>query len=198
MMIEPKAWRVMGNTFETLLIGISLWLLYANPLHFTAGTSVGLLLGVPLLVAAIVFPVTLPSMLISLELVYTFYFVLAGDFSTVLWVNFIGELFGTLMQIRGNRKVFLLLNPAIKVVCLALGFAAFRPLSDLLLQSEFAIAMPVMKLVVVGVVFFLFNHIVLNLAMFLNTSHFTWKVCLSAIKWESLIYMVVLPLAFLG
>ncbi|MGZ4121957.1 MAG: sensor domain-containing diguanylate cyclase [Tumebacillaceae bacterium] len=197
-MIEPKAWRVMGNTFETLLIGISLWLLYANPLHFTAGTSVGLLLGVPLLVAAIVFPVTLPSMLISLELVYTFYFVLAGDFSTVLWVNFIGELFGTLMQIRGNRKVFLLLNPAIKVVCLALGFAAFRPLSDLLLQSEFAIAMPVLKLVVVGVVFFLFNHIVLNLAMFLNTSHFTWKVCLSAIKWESLIYLVVFPLAFLG
>jgi diguanylate cyclase (GGDEF)-like protein len=196
--IQPKAWRLMGHSFEVFLIGISVLLLYANPLQFTAGEGLCLALGIPLLVAAIVFPVTLPSMLVSLELVFTFYFVLAEDWSTVLWVNFIGELFGTLLQIRGNRKVFLLLNPAIKVVCLSIGFAAFQPLSELVTLSGYVHYLLVLKLLVVGVVFFLFNHLVLHLALFLNTSHFNWSACLTAIKWESLIYLVVIPLAFLG
>ncbi|WP_172844460.1 sensor domain-containing diguanylate cyclase [Tumebacillus algifaecis] len=183
---------------EFLLIGVALYFLFQHPLELTTDFWLVLLIAVPLIALTVLFPVTLPSMLVSLELVFTFYLVLAFDTATTLWINFFGELIASLLLLRGTRKMAILLNPAIKVVCLAAGYAAFSFVAAWMFEGQESTGYAVIKLFTVGASFFLINHLIINLMLFFRTSHFNRKSCFDALRWEALVYLVVLPLAILG
>ncbi|ARU62250.1 hypothetical protein CBW65_15465 [Tumebacillus avium] len=181
-----------------LLIGTALYYLFQHPIAGVADFWLVLLLAVPLIALTVLFPVTLPSMLVSLELVFTFYLVLSFDAATTLWVNFIGELIASLLMLRGTRKMAVLLNPALKVLCLVAGYAVFALVTEYVFDGQVSTGYTVAKLITVAAVFFFFNHLIINLMLFLQTSHFKLKTCFDAVRWESLVYLIVLPLAFLG
>lgn len=191
-------WRQTGRLCEVLLIGTALYYLFQHPIAGVADFWLVLLLAVPLIALTVLFPVTLPSMLVSLELVFTFYLVLSFDAATTLWVNFIGELTASLLMLRGTRKMAVLLNPALKVLCLVAGYAVFSLVAEWVFGGQVSTGYTVTKLITVAAVFFFFNHLIINLMLFLQTSHFKLKTCFDALRWESLVYLIVLPLAFLG
>jgi diguanylate cyclase (GGDEF)-like protein len=187
---------MMGYSFEVSLIVASLILLYLNPVAITTEFLLIMAITIPLMAVTIAFPVTLPSMLVSLELVFTLYLALVYDLSTALWVNFFAELAGALFTVGKTRKLVLLLNPAMKVVCLALGFLVFHavaPLFEGLTSGLFLI-----KLFILTIIFFLANHLILNVEVFLWTQYFNLRSCLHAVRWETFVYAGVLPMAILG
>ena len=189
---------MMGYSFEVTLILTSLILLYFHPIAITTEFLLIMAIAIPLMVVTIAFPVTLPSMLVSLELVFTLYLAVVYDVATALWVNFFSELAGALVTAGKTRKLVILLNPALKVVCLALGFLAFQTVAPLFQQGGLTAGMFVVQLFSVTIAFFLANHLILNFEVFLWTQHFSWRSCLDALRWEAFVYMGVLPLAILG
>ncbi|WP_152559233.1 sensor domain-containing diguanylate cyclase [Tumebacillus flagellatus] len=197
-MVKAKTWYRMGYVFEAVLIAGGLWVLLQHPLHLFAGSWFIMLLGAALMALSVVFPVTLPSMLISLELVFTFYFVMTYDTATALWVNFFGELIGTLLLAHKSRKMAILTNPMLKVICLMAGYAVFSWMEPALLAHGMQYGADVVKLFTVGVVFFVFNHLIIHVNLFLRSRHFSLKTGLVAVMWESFIYLAVFPLAMLG
>jgi len=194
LVTKDKAW--LGYGMEALLVGTGLWLLWQNPMQGFDGLL--FLFGVPLLAAAILFPVTLPSMFISLELVFTFYFVMTADLATVLWVNAVGELVGELLMLGRSRKSVLLVNPALKVIYLAAGYLVYSGVESLLVAAGLTYGLAAIKLFTVGTVFFLVNHLLLNLNLYLRTRHFNLGSCLQGAKWDSMVFLAVFPLAYLG
>ena len=197
-MVKELARRHLGQGFEVLLILCGMLLLLNNPLAMTAELWLVFMLAVPLMVLTILFPVTLPSLFVSLELVFTFYTVLAYDMAAALWVNFVAELIASLLLAKRTRRMVVMLNPALKVVCLSLGFAAYAPVEGLMETLGWGSGMMAAKLFTVGSVFFLLNHLLLNVGLYLRTWHFRLQSCLDAVKWETIIYLVVFPLAYLG
>jgi diguanylate cyclase (GGDEF)-like protein len=197
--INPLAWRTLGPACEWLVIALGALLLLQYPLSFNTETWLMLALAVPIMASTIVFPVTLPSMLVSLELVFTFYFAISYGVAETLWVNVGGELLGALLMSRHTRKTVILLNPTLKVVCLGVGFAAFVPVEQLVQDMGLGSGeLAMIKLLAVGVGFFLANHVVLNLVLFLRSQHFYLESAVHALRWELLVYMGVFPLAYLG
>jgi diguanylate cyclase (GGDEF)-like protein len=172
--------------------------LVQHPFAFTSDLWLVLAVGIPAMAVAIVFPVTLPSMLVSLELVFTFYFVMTLDVTEALWVNFFGELLGALIMIRHTRILIVLLNPTMKVVCLGAGFAVWQAASPALQAAGMSAGLSVAQLLVVSGVYFLANHLILNLVIAMRTWHFNLSSALEAIKWELVVYFVALPLAYIG
>ncbi|HEU4965718.1 MAG TPA: sensor domain-containing diguanylate cyclase [Bacilli bacterium] len=197
-MLKPWALRTAGPIFEFVLIALGLLLLIQSPIAWTPEVGVVILLAVPLMAAAVIFPVTLPSMLVSLELVFTFYLVLSYDVATSLWINYASEMLGALILIKRTRKLVILLNPALKVVCLGAGFAAYALVENLMQAAGLTSGYVVAQLFTVGTVFFLVNHLILNVIIFSRTWHFSLNSCLDAVKWELFVYCAVFPLAFLG
>lgn len=197
-MLKPWTMRAAGPVAEVLLIVLSLLLLGQHLIAWTPEVALVMLIAVPLMAATVVFPVTLPSMLVSFELVFTFYLVLTYDVATALWVNYLSELLGALLVAKRSRKLVILLNPALKVVCLGAGFAAFAVVETAMRQAGVTGGYIVAQLFTVGSVFFLFNHLLLNAVVFLRTWHFSLNSCLHAVKWELVVYFAVFPLAFLG
>lgn len=188
----------MGYTFEVTLILTSLILLYLNPVAVTAEFLLIMAIAIPLMAVTLAFPVALPSMLVSLELVFTLYLALVYDLATALWVNFFSELAGAFVTAGKTRKMVVLLNPAMKVVCLALGYLAFNSIAPLVEQAGLSYGMFAVKLFSVSLVFFVANHLILNTEVFLWTQHFSLRSCLDAVRWEMFIYLGVLPLAIIG
>ncbi|MFD2170864.1 diguanylate cyclase [Tumebacillus lipolyticus] len=198
MKFSGRWWGITARSFELLLIGTALVVLFQHPVELTADFGGVLLIAVPLIALTVLFPVTLPSMLVSLELVFLFYFVLAYDVTTTLWVNFFGELIASLVLLRGTRKTTVLLNPAIKVICLLAGFWVFAALFSPSFTAQTGTVNAIAKLFTVGAVFYILNHLIINLMLFLESSHFNLKTCVEALRWEVLVYLVVFPLAFVG
>lgn len=197
-MVIPKAWRQLATVVELLVIGLGLLILVQHPIAFTSNLWLVLVVGIPAMAALIVFPITLPSMLVSLELVFTFYFVMTMDVSSALWVNFLGELLGALLMVRHTRALVVLLNPALKVVCLGAGLAAWEATLPWLSAIGVNSGLTAAQLLVVSGVYFLVNHLLLHFAISLRTWHFHLSSALQAVKWELIVYFVTLPLAYLG
>ncbi|PWK11578.1 GGDEF domain-containing protein [Tumebacillus permanentifrigoris] len=197
-MVKAKAWYRMGHLFEVLLIVAGLLFLLQHPLQFTSDTGLVVLFGTALIALSVVFPVTLPSMLISLELVFTFYFVITYDLATALWVNFFGELVGTLLVVHKSRKIAVLTNPMLKVICLMAGFFVFALVEPTWSATHTESSLNLLKLLLIGTVFFVSNHLTLHVHLYLRTRHFSWRSCLHAVMWESVIYLAVFPLAMIG
>ncbi|WP_236588157.1 sensor domain-containing diguanylate cyclase [Tumebacillus amylolyticus] len=197
-MVKAKAWYRMGYLFEVVLITAGLIVLLQHPFHLTANSWLLYLFGTALMALSVVFPVTLPSMLISLELVFTFYFVMTYDIATALWVNFLGELVGTLLLAHKSRKMAIFTNPALKVICLMAGYLAYSLVEPVLLANNMEYGSKVVKLFIVGIVFFVFNHLIIHVNLFLRQRHFSIRTGLNAVMWESFIYLAVFPLAMLG
>jgi diguanylate cyclase (GGDEF)-like protein len=197
-MVKAKAWYRMGHLFEVLLIAAGLVFLFQHPLPFTSDTGLVVLFGTALIALSVVFPVTLPSMLISLELVFTFYFVITYDVAAALWVNFFGELVGTLLVVHKSRKIAVLTNPTLKVICLTAGYFVYSLAVPSGAAGPSVSSHNLIKLILVGLVFFVVNHLILHLSLYLRTRHFSWRNGLHAVMWEAVIYLAVFPLAMIG
>lgn len=197
-MVKARAWYRIGHLFEIALIAAGLLFLLQHPLELSSDRWLVYLFGVALMALSVVWPVTLPSMLISLELVFTFYFAMTYDEGTALWVNFFGELLGTLLLVHRTRKMAIFTNPMLKVICLSAGFWVYRLIESSLLVDQMESGSKVLKLFTVGVVFFVFNHLIIHINLYLRTHYFSWKTCLNAVMWESFVYLAVFPLALLG
>jgi len=189
-----KAW--LGHGYELLLILASLWLLCTHlPTEMDGWTA---WLGIALIAVAIVFPITLPSLLVSLELVFTFYIVLTVDLGTALWVNYLGELVGGLLLIGKSRKMVVLLNPACKVLPLFGGYLVYRWVEAQWLTTGSTELLLAVKLFTIGGVFFLVNHLLLHLGLYLRHGHFSLRSFFHAARWDGIVYLAVFPLAYLG
>jgi diguanylate cyclase (GGDEF)-like protein len=192
------ACKPIRHLVEVVVILLGALLMWQHPLPLTTEMGWVLLMGVPVSALAILFPVTLPSMLISLELVFTFYFALAYDVATALWVNVLAELVVAVVEIKKSNKLNILLNPMMKVTCLMAGLTVWRWMAPWTMAATGQTVWTLIKLLTVGAVYFLFNHLILNFALFLRTSHFRMGSALNAVKWEGMIYLVILPLAYAG